>query len=389
MGILSMFKKYRLTQTVQKWNELGGYQAVFSAFGADAYRSGLVRACVRPLASFSSKAYARCSKTAQDIERILNNRPNIYMNGREFIKKVRTMYEVNGTVCILISRDDFGRAIGFYPIPFSNVEALEYNKHLFVRFYFNSGNEPLVVAWEDLAVLRKDYNKYDVIGEDNRHIIDTLEMLHTLNQGLTNSIKSTANLRGLLKSTKAMLTPEDRKKAHDEFVKDYLNLENQGGIASLDATQEFIPINMSPMTANSEQMREIRNDVFRMFGVNDEIVTGKMTPEDIEVLYEMNIEPFLADLSDELTSKTFTPREIAHGAYILYEANKLQFASLSKKIEMFRNVVLYGGMTVNEWRRGCSMPPVEGGDDLIMRLDAQKIEDQKHAKEEESYDDEQ
>ena len=59
--------------------------------------------------------------------------------------------------------------------------------------------------------------------------------------------------------------------------------------------------------------------------------------------------------------------------YIVFEANKLQFASLDKKIQMFKEVVLYGGMTTNEWRAGCNMPPIEDGDKRIMRLDAAPV----------------
>ena len=92
MGILSIFKPLKKT-TVQRWQELGNYKSIFSVFGRDIYSSEIVRACVRPLAEFSSKATARCND--KTIERILNNRPNIYMNGKDFIYKVRTRTEIN------------------------------------------------------------------------------------------------------------------------------------------------------------------------------------------------------------------------------------------------------------------------------------------------------
>lgn len=171
-----------------------------------------------------------------------------------------------------------------------------------------------------------------------------------------------------------MLAPEDIKKQQEQFVEDYMSLENSGGIASLDASQEFQQINMSPSTTNAAQMKEFREDVFRYFGVNEKIVTGDMTGEEIEAFYEILIEPFLVDLSDELFTKSFTSREIGYGNYLIYEANKIQFASLSKKIELWSSVVLYGGMTVNEWREACNMSPIEGGDQLIMRLDATKVD---------------
>lgn len=372
MGFLDFFKK-QVVQKWSRWKELGQYNSSFSAFGSDVYKSEIVRSCVRPLADFTSKAEARSSVKA--VEDVLNVRPNMYMNGREFLQKIRTRYEVYNNCFIYIQRDDKGRPTGFYPVPYVRMDALEYNNGLFIQFDFGGSQNSIVLPWDDLAVIRKDYNRSDIAGDSNIAILNTLDLLKTTDQGLANAIKATANLRGILKSTKAMLAPEAIKAQKDRFVTDYLSLENEGGIASLDATQEFTPITMSPTVASWEQRKELREDVYRYFGVNDKIVMSNMTSAEIEAFYELKIEPFLVKLSAELCSKVFTDRERAFGAYIVFEANKLQFASLDKKIQMFKEVVLNSGMTVNEWRLACNMPPVDGGDDLIRRLDVAKVDD--------------
>lgn len=358
---------------MQKWKELGTYRATFSVFSGDVYSSNIVRSCIRPLAEFSSKATAKCND--KTLERILNNRPNLYMNGRDFIYKVRTLTEINNTCFIYIQRDDRARVIGFYPVPYAYFEAIEYMNGLFIKFYFNGdATKSMTLAWDDLAVIRKDYNKSDLAGDDNYAIVNTLELLQTANEGMANAIKSTANLRGILKSTKAMLAPEAIKQQKNDFVRDYLSLENEGGIASLDATQDFTPISMSPLTATYEQLKEIRENIYRYFGVNDDIVMANLSPEQIEAFYELKIEPFLVQLSTELTSKVFAGKALAYEQnFIVFEANKLQFASLDKKIQMFKEVVLYGGMTINEWRAGCNMSPLEDGDTPIRRLDAAPV----------------
>lgn len=288
MGIMSIFKPLQKVKT-QTWQELGSYRSVFSIFGGDIFQCETVRSCIRPLAEFSSKAEARCSD--KQIERILNNRPNIYMNGKDFLYKVRTKLELNNNCFIYIQRDDRGKAIGFYPVPYTYFEAVEYINGLFIRFHFN-GSEELVLPWDDLAVVRKDYNKSDFAGDDNTALLNTIELMNTTNQGMSNAIKATANLRGLLKSTKAMLAPEDIKAQKENFVRDYLNLENEGGIAALDASQEFTPISMNPVTATYDQMKEIRENIYRYFGVNDDIVMSNMDSSKLEVFYEMKIEPF-------------------------------------------------------------------------------------------------
>lgn len=368
MGIFERFRQKRSLQRYSNWKEYGGYRASFTSFGSDLYASELVRSCIRPLAEFTSKA--RATSSDKRIETILTRRPNLYMNGPEFLKKVRTYYELRNNCLIFIDRDDRGRAVGFYPVPYAEMEGLEYNGRLFIRFTFRGDRNPLIAAWDDLAVIRKDYNQSDIVGDDNTVLIRKLQLLTTLNEGLSNAVKATANLRGILKSTKSMLSDEDRKKLRDNFVSDYMNLENEGGIASLDATQEFTPIEMKPAMASAEQIAEFREDIYRFFGVNDKIIMSNMSSDEIEAFYEIRIEPFLVDLSEELTSKVFSQRQQSFENHIIYEANKLQFASITKKADVFSKVVLYGGMTINEWRLGCNLPPVEWGNDPIIRLDA-------------------
>ena len=370
MGFLDIFRPLK-KQSVQTWKELGSYNSIFSAFNGDIYSSDVVRACVRPLAEFSSKAEARCSD--EQIQRVLNNRPNVYMNGKDFLYKIRLRTELNNNCFIYIQRDDRNKPIGFYPVPYVSFEALEYMNGLFIRFKFANGEKDLTLPWADLAIVRKDYNKSDFAGDPNNAIIDALSLYKTSNEGMSNAIRSTANLRGILKSTKAMLSPEDVKAAKDRFVEDYLSLENEGGIASLDSTQEFTPIHMSPVIASSDQMKEIRETIYRYFGVNEDVVTCNLTGDKLETFYEMRIEPFLVQLSTELTSKIYPGKASAYNNYIVFEANKLQFASLDKKISVFKEVVLYGGMTINEWREACNMPPLDDGDIPIRRLDAEKI----------------
>lgn len=355
-----------------RWSELGTYQATFTRFGVDLFQSDVVRSAVRPLAEHTSKANAKC--TNKDIERLLNVNPNLYMNGKDFLAKVRTRLELQNTAFICIMRDDTGKPNGFYPVPYSTFEALEYNNNLYIRFYFNGlSSRELVFPWDDLAVLRKDYNKSDIAGDDNGAILSTLELLNTSNQGIANAVKATANLRGILKSTKAMLSPEDIKKNKEDFVRDYLNLENEGGIASLDSTQEFTPITMSPTVTGWETLKEYRENVNRYFGVSDSIIMSDFTEAQMEAFYDARIEPFLVALSLELTRKIFTRREQAFGAHVIYESNRLQYTSNKTKLEMVQ-LVDRGAMTPNEWRFMFNLAPIEGGDKPIRRLDTAEID---------------
>ncbi len=370
MGILDIFRPLK-TYKETKWKELGSYVSVFAPFGADMYRSDTVRACIRTIAEHTSKANAVC--TDKRVATILNMSPNVYMNGKDFLYKVRTQLELRNTAFIYVQRDDKANVIGFYPVPYISFEAIDYAGRLFIKFQF--ANDSLTLPWEDLSVLRKDYNKYDIAGDDNTPILQTLELISTVKQGVGHAVKATANLRGILKNTKAMLSDKDVSAQKEKFVKDYLNLENEGGIASLDATQEFTPINMSPTVTSADTMKDFREDVYRYFGVNDSIIMSNYTEEQMEAFYEARIEPFLVALSIELTRKVFTERERAFDNQIVYESNRMNYASNKTKLEMIQ-LVDRGILSPNELRRMFNLPPYEGGDEFIRRLDTQPTGDE-------------
>lgn len=299
----------------------------------------------------------------------------MYMNGKDMLSKVRNHLEIKNTAFIYIMRDDKNHVTGFYPVPYSSFEAVEYRNGLFINFYFD-GNAArnLVLSWKDLVPLRKDYNSSDIAGDDNGAILEMLELISTSNQGVANAVKATANLRGILKSTKAMLSDEDIKKNKDRFVKDYLSLENGSGIASLDATQEFIPITMNPTITSWETMKEFRENVQRYYGVSDAIIKSDYTEAQMEAFYDSRIEPFLVALSLELTRKVFTEREIGFGNKITYESKRIQYASNRTKLAMV-SLVDRGALTPNEWREIFNLAPIEGGDVPIRRLDTATVKE--------------
>lgn len=356
-----------------RWRELGAYTAIFSPFGTDMWNSDLVRSCIRPIVEHTSKANAVSSRP--EMAKLLNGSPNLYMNGKAFLSKVRLWYEIKNTAFVYISRDNTGKVTGFYPIPYSSFEALEYLGGLFIKFSFaNASVKDYIFPWEDLAVLRKDYFTSDIWGDDNSAILPKLEINNTADQGIANAVRATANLRGILKSTKAMLSREDIKKQKDEFVTDYMNLENSGGIASLDATQDFTPITMNPTVTDPQTMKALRDDIKGYWGVNDKIIMNDYDEETLNAFYEGKIEPFLVDLSEELTRKAFTKRERELGAFLIYESNRIQYASNRTKLNMVQ-LVDRALMTPNEYRQLFNMAPYEGGDQFVMRLDTQKTGD--------------
>lgn len=354
------------------WREIGSYTALFNRFGTDIYANDIVRACIRTLAEHTSKANVKVLRNGEpgsyELQRMIQYRPNLYMNGKDFLYKIRTMLEINNVCFIYIMRDDRGRCVGLYPMPAaSQYESMDIDGRLYIVFTFSSGVK-MTHSWEDLAVLRKDYNKSDIYGDSNDPISVSLDLLTTTNEGMANAIKSTANLRGILKSTKAMLSEADVKRNKERFVSDYMSLTNTSGIASLDATQDFTPLDLKPALANYKSVEELRNNIYRYFGINEEIIMSAGDSDRREAFYESRIEPFLLALSLELTNKIFSSREVGHGNEIVFESSRMSYMSMAQKLNLSL-MVDRGSMTPNEWRLALNLAPLPGGDVPIRRLD--------------------
>lgn len=369
--IKAMLSRARGTgrKVLARFREMGGYTAVFRPFGKDAYRSDLVRSCIRTLAEQTSKADPICN--IRQIEYMLRYRPNQYMNGKDFLYKIRTQYELYNTAFIIIFRT--GKQIdGFYPMPYTNMEAMEDPAgNIYIRFMTTKGT--YIFSWDDIIVLRKDYNSGDIAGDPNDPLLQPLEMIQVSNDSIANAVKSTANLRGIIKTTKSMLDPEDLKQTKDRFVKDFLDPTTGDGIGALDASEEWTTVNLNPTITNFSTMKELRENLYRYFGVNDDIIMSKAKPEEMQVFYEMQIEPFLIALSREMTSKVFSDREIVYGNEIKFASSSIQFMSMSDKLAL-KDFIDRGAITPNTWNDIVGLPHVEGGDKPIRRLDTAPVD---------------
>ena len=162
-----------------------------------------------------------------------------------------------------------------------------------------------------------------------------------------------------------MLKPEDVKKMRDQFVKDFVDTrKNKSGIGGLDATTDFTPVKIEPTTASDSQMKQIDSKVLSYFGVNEHIIQSNYSEDEWNAFYESVLEPIGLQMSLEFSNKLFTPTEKNFGNEILFESNRLQYASNKTKIELVR----YAGniMTINEQREVFNLAPIENGDTFLI-----------------------
>lgn len=354
---------------------LNGHVPVFTDFGSNAYDSDIVRSAVDAIARNTAKLKGRhirridgrVQNVQSNLDYLLSVRPNQFMDAYTCWYRVATQYFMKNNAFIFVDTDSMGNILGFYPLNFSQVEFIETQKEVFCRFRF-MGGEILTVPYANIIHLRRFYYRNDLFGEPNENaILPTLELINTTNEGIINAIKSSAFLRGLLKF-QSMLKKEDMIAQRDAFVKDYLDVTNNGGIAATDAKADYIELKNDPKMVDAGHMALIQDKIYKYYGVSEAIVRSDYNEDQWNSFYSSVVEPFALQLSLEMTSKIFTERERGFGNEIVFSASRLLYASNQTKITISKELLPLGIFTINEIREIWEAEPVEGGDIRVQTL---------------------
>lgn len=352
---------------------LNGYDAVFTSFDGNLYNHPKTRACIDTIARHGAKLNPKHIRTTNNqmaildynISKIISRQPNTMMNAYDFYYKVISLLYTDNNVFIYIDRDkDTKTPIGLYPVSATMTEIMEFENELYVQFKFTSGNT-YTAAYSDVIHLRRFYCKNDVLGGNSKPLTESIETSHTIREGITNAIKTTAGIKGVLKMKMAMLKDEDIIKKRNDFVNDFVS-ENSNGIAALDTSTDFTAVDIKPQTATDKQLDDINSEILEYFGISEEILKSSYSEDQWNAFYESILEPLSITLSLEFTNKLFTPGQIGFGNEIRFEANRIQYASNNTKINIARYLNNY--FTQNEIREIFNMAPVPDGDKFLQDL---------------------
>lgn len=359
---------------------MAGYTPVFTPWGNRPYEADVVRSAVDAIARNAAKLKAKHIRRVSGdvipvgghIERLLQLRPNPRMSAYDFLYKMVSTAMLDNNA-FAYPQWEGGQLIAIWPVSCVGADILEDDMGtLYVKFYF-ADQGSVVLPYSDVIHLRRHYYDNDMLGSPNTPVNTTLSVIHTTREGLAQAVKTSAHLRGILKFTQ-MLKEDDIKANRDRFVKEYMTVQNTGGIAALDAKADYVELKNDPKMIDDKQLNVLRDAVFSYFGVNENIVMGKYSEDEWNAFYESTIEPIAVQLSLEFTAKLFSGREIGHGNEIVFEANRLQYASVSTKLALV-SLVDRGAMTPNEWREVFNLSLIEGGDKPIRRLDTRPTDE--------------
>lgn len=352
------------------------------AWDGRVYKSDIIRACIRPKARAIGKLQAKHIRN--DPEGILINpdiymkflleEPNPLMSGQVMMEKVVTQFQLNNNAFIRIVRDINGLPVQLYPVNCLFVEA-EFSDlgELFLKFTLKNG-KCVRYPYTDIIHLRQDVNDNDLFGEKPHDVLAPLmKVVTTTDQGIVNAVKNGNIIRWLL-NFKQSLRKEDIKREVKEFTDDFLNMEeSEGGAIATDPKYDAKQVEPKDYVPNAAIFDKTLQRLYSYFNTNEKIIQNRYDEDDWNAYHEGEIEPFALQLSNEFTRKLFSRRDRAEkGDIIIFEATDLQHASMNTKLQLVQ-MVDRGGMPLNEWRRALNLPPIDGGDELIRRLDTATV----------------
>lgn len=348
----------------------------FSAYSKDAYANDVYREAVDAIARNAGKlkgshivTYGDRSRQSGDnkLNRLLQVRPNPYMSAYDLLYKLVTHLFLNNNAFAYLERDAKGVLRAIYPITPLSVNVLsDAANNLYCSFALRGGKE-VILPYGDLIHLRRYFNDNDVLGADNSAIMPGLELAQTQNDGIINGIKAGASIRGILKFTQIM-SPTKLKEEKEAFVKDYLDMGNDGGVVATDQKMDYQPIESKPVILNAAQAAEIKTKVFDYLGVTEPIVNSSYTEDQYSAFYESTLEPIATALSQEFTAKLFNEREQAYGNSVIFESGRLQFTSNKTKVDLIAQLMPMGLLTINQALEILNLPSVTDGDKRLQAL---------------------
>ena len=359
-------------QYVGEYKLLDGYKPVFHRWDGSIYESELVRAAINAIATQCGKLQVVIQGAAKPaLQTKLRRAPNELQTWSQFMARLSTILYIHNTAFIVPVYDQYGEVSGIYPVLPDRCEVVGYKTKgtvvPYLRYTFR-WNETAAIELENVGIMTRFQYRHDLFGETNHALIPTMDLISMQDQGIKEGLKNGASFRWVARTNNFIKT-EDLKKERLRFSAANFSKDAEGGGLLLfpNTYSDIQQVKSNPFIVDADQSKLIRESVFDYFGVNEDVLQNKAYGDAWSAFYEGVIEPFAVQFSEVMTKMLFTFREQASGSRITATANRLQYMTNKDKLDVSAQMMDRGLMTRNEIREIWNLPPVDGGDEMMIR----------------------
>lgn len=325
-----------------------------------------VNAHAKHVSKIQPKVYLKeePTKNKMYLDRILCLRPNPVMSAPLMWKIVATSYFRDNLSVLYLEWDLVNfkeplKAIWPLDLDKNSVEFREIDGRIYLKFRLEG--EIKYASMEDLIILTREADPSSLLGSRSPAIAETLKAIKTSYEGMQQAIQTSAFIRFIINST-TPLTDEIKTQKAKKFAEDYLTMGKSYGVIYTDSASQVTKVESSGKWASSDEIKDLKNDIYEYQGITEEIIKGKYTENEWQSYYESTLEPFLIELQTELTFKLFTKEEICKGNNIRVISNRLQNASLETRLKIATAYMKLPVYKPNVITNLLYLPDLENGD---------------------------
>lgn len=351
-----------LTEAKGLFSTLTAYAPVFTSWGGMIYESEIVRAAIDARARHISKLKIETYGTANPLlQSRLRQGMNQFQTNSQFLYRLSTILDVNNTAFVVPVFDERMVITGYYPVLPANCDIVEYKGEAWLRYRFMNG-QIAAVELKKCAILTKYQYWRDFFGDTNAALNETMKLIHLQNEGIEEAVKNSNTFRFMAQLSN-FAKSGDLARERTRFTQENLSADAEsGGLLLFPNTYKDIKqINASPYTVDADQMKQIRDNVYNYFGVNEAVMRNTAKGEELEAFYDGAIEPFAIQFSEAMTKAIFSERERAQGSGLIASASRLQYMSMTSKVQMAKELGDRGAILIDEIRELFNYPPLPDG----------------------------
>lgn len=341
------------------------------------YDNALVRSAIEAKARHISKLKVELQGSAQPkLKNKLKHNPNAWQTWSQFLARCSTILDCTNNLFIVPVRDSRTmETVGIFPILPSNVSLVEDKRgNLWIKYKFVDGKYG-AVEFDKCAYLVKHQYKNDFFGDSNLALRPTMDLIAVQEGAIKNAVQNSNNYRFLATVTN-FVDPEDLAEERKRFTEYNLRGENTDGLLLFPKTYDNIKeVTNKQYTVDAEQTKLIKENVFDYIGINESVIQGKATSAELDAFFNLAIEPFAIALSEALSKMLYTDEERSYGNHVYVNANRLQYMSVSEKVNMATQMGDRGALTINEIRELFNYPPLPDGDVAFIRGEYYTVEE--------------
>lgn len=376
MGLYEMlFKKQQpKVKSKQFFQMLNGYTPVYSNYNGSLYEMLQTKAIINTIATDCGKAIPQLAKTNKKIEFILQHFPNAFMSTSEFIERCVTNYLCDNNAFIVPILDEYDRVCGLFPINYNNASLVDYGGVPYVEYSFSSGKKACI-EFSKVGMMKRMQYKNDFFGDSNGALYQTLEVMHSQNQSVTNALKQSGVIRFMAQIQEQLINKEDFEAERKMFSDLNFNNENSQMMIFDSRYKDIKQVESKPIYLDDKQQALIDENLKNYFGVSTSVIQHDFKNDyEWNSYYEGVIEPILIKLASALTKIFYTPSQIMNGNVVYMTTNRLQYMSNQSKLEfstsLFDRGIISGNDVADVWQ----MPHYNGGEKHYIRKEYAELE---------------